>query len=634
MMQMKDRKKIISNIISMINILVYCTLVCLFVAFIAPIIPENKNILIAGWINIALVIFVNLYSLYSKYKSFKELRNIKDKIPEMDLNKENLLSQISIQGKFSIVFISLSLFLELLLPFSVGYISKSYFSCFCVALIYKLFIVKFNKDPKVSLKKIKKINKILKEVKDELNIKYKINIIPLEGVEASLGVENLHNNLYLGVELVYILSDEEIKAFFYALLSSMTDNNYKITRKVNNYLFFIDELSNRSFFQIEAGFTISLYQKSVTLLNIISSQNVTSILDGIKNSSYVKDYVNAKYKKSLYKIAKFYLSVNDFIKIDLDNYYLSLVKETINKISSNKWIHDLVRKEIRANNNPELTFSEVEEKLDYKVSQIEIKVNEGIKNDGKKMVDAFSFSLKKETKEFISNNYLLFKRAIDFQNYYENLKEKTFEKKVEYAFSNYVLGEYQKAKEICLELINEKNNCEIAYYLLGNIYLKVNSYECEGNLLYPYYKLDFFINSRHLLEKFYLNNGDKEKLLEHESDFSKAKQLDYLNKKDSKLLFSSDEAIKINVHDKVNSSLIEGLKANSNVSTLIMFDKYYDSHYKMFVLLLLKKDDDRMIKEIEDYFYLQQDIDLNIIQLEEKDKEIIHKFNDFIIFKR
>ena len=108
MMQMKDRKKIISNIISMINILVYCTLVCLFVAFIAPIIPENKNILIAGWINIALVIFVNLYSLYSKYKSFKELRNIKDKIPEMDLNKENLLSQISIQGKFSIVFISLS----------------------------------------------------------------------------------------------------------------------------------------------------------------------------------------------------------------------------------------------------------------------------------------------------------------------------------------------------------------------------------------------------------------------------------------------------------------------------------------------------------------------------------------------
>ena len=65
-----------------------------------------------------------------------------------------------------------------------------------------------------------------------------------------------------------------------------------------------------------------------------------------------------------------------------------------------------------------------------------------------------------------------------------------------------------------------------------------------------------------------------------------------------------------------------------------MFDKYYDSHYKMFVLLLLKKDDDRMIKEIEDYFYLQQDIDLNIIQLEEKDKEIIHKFNDFIIFKR
>ena len=84
----------------------------------------------------------------------------------------------------------------------------------------------------------------------------------------------------------------------------------------------------------------------------------------------------------------------------------------------------------------------------------------------------------------------------------------------------------------------------------------------------------------------------------------------------------------------MNSYLIEKLKANDNVSTLIMFDKYYDSHYKKFILLLLKKEDDDMIKEIEDYFYLQQEIDLNIIQLEENDKEIFEKFSDFIIFKR
>lgn len=633
---MKDKKKVFSTIISLTNILLYCSLVILFVAFVVPLFPENNNLLIIGWINIALVIFVNLYSLYSKFMSFREIKKSRSQMMNDGLNmsESDLLSQISIQGRFSIAFITLTLFLEILLPFSVGYITKSYLCVLCVILIYKFFMINLNETYKVPLRKIKKINKLLKEVKKELNINYRINIVPLGGVEASLGMENSQNYLYLGVELLYILNDDEIKSFFYALLSSMNKDNYRSAKKVNSYICLIDEFSRRSLFHIEAGLTFNLYRKAITYLNLIGKDNMDSILEEIKNSPYLEDYLSAKYKKSLYKLAKFYFSSSDFIDIDPENYYYSLVNIAKKKIDENKWIHSLVRKEIRGENNIELTFSEVEEKLDHKFSFADITINDGIKENIDEMIKYFPPSKREEEKAFTRDNYLVFKQALDYQKHYKDIEKKSFEAKVEYAFSQYVLGRYQEAKAICLDLINEKNNSEIAHFLLGNIYLKANSYECEGDLLYPYYKLDFYTNSRNLLEKFYLNNGDKEKIMEHGEEFIKAKQLDFVNKKDSKLLFSSEEAIKINKSNRVNSYLIEKLKANDNVSTLIMFDKYYDSHYKKFILLLLKKEDDDMIKEIEDYFYLQQEIDLNIIQLEENDKEIFEKFSDFIIFKR
>lgn len=641
---MNRRKKFLIALLLLIGFASYVVANVLLIMFVFKSNPNNKILTTISWIIIFEMAFIIIFSLFTivrnaihsiKKETVIDLINI-----QKDIYTDTALFRKKLKRETHVMYLSyiLILILEFFTPIAIGYLSRSYFSLFSIIIVmgyFKLDLFKSKPINYLSKKEYPYYYQLLDKVRDELKIDETIYLVPEEGLNAILFDEQ--NKLYIsiGIDLLYIFSEKELKAFFYNLCSVVKSDHFN---EINYYLKALNELkfiSNKGFFPIVSSHSLIYFSKSSFYINYLGEMNKMYPFFMVQDSDHYQHFLSAKYKKQLHRFIDLYLSPLDLGKIDLNNYFYSRIKIQNQAIDKVPWINKIVESAIRSHKDYEITLKEIIDtigKTDYQV------VNEISKNDELDRISKMLFHEKEDDyrRKFLSNAEIiqLAKDAIENKN--ENID---FDNQLEVVFAYFSLGEYQKALDLALNLYQSNPNNDVLNMMIGNIYIKgFNSYECEDYLSYNFIKDEFKVNSSLSLEEFYCRNGDQQKMKDMSNRYFESQRIITQNKYDETNIFNDTKDITpIKKEDEKNIEIIEFLKSFKSIKTLIMFEKFTSTSYKLVVLISGNIKQKIFIDEfakIKNFLLNYPEINTLVVKFDYRNRKIINQFQDYIIFRK
>lgn len=641
---MNRRNKILIALLLLLIFLAYIAGNVLLIMFVFKANPNNMILNTISWIIIFEMIFVIIYSLFTivknaihtiKKDAVIDLMNI-----QKDIYTDNALFRKKLKRETYVIYFlyTFILFLEFLTPIAIDYLSKSYFSLISIIIVIGYFNLDLFKSKPIkflSRKESPYYYQLLDKVRDELKINQRIYLVPEEGLNAILFDEQ--NKLYIsvGIDLLYIFSEEELLAFFYNLCSVVKSDHFKEINyylKILNYIKFI---SNKGFFPIVSSHSLIYSSKVSFYISYLGEMNKMYPFFMVQDSNHYQHFLSAKYKKQLHRYIDLYLTPLDLGEIDLNNYFSSRIKIQNQKVNKVPWINKIVESAIRSHKDYDITLKEIIDTIGGDDYQVANQINE---NDELNRISSIVFHEKEDEyrKKFLNNAEIihLAKEAIDNQK--ENLD---FDDQLEVVFAYFSLGEYQIALDLALNLYQSNPNNDVLNMLIGNIYIKgFNSYKCEDYLSYNFVKDEFKVNSTFALEEFYCRNGDQQKMKDLTNRYFEAQRIVTQNKYEEANIFNDKKEISpIKKEDKNNIEIIEFIKSFKSIKTLIMFEKFTSTSYKLVVLISGNTKQRLFLNDflkIKNFLLNYPEINTLVIKLDYRNRKIIKQYQDYVIFEK
>ena len=645
---MEKFKKYLGMILSSLLFLLYASLVTIAPKYIFDGFKDNYIVTFIAYLIIFGTIGSLIYGIASHYKYLSKMMKPFPKISLFNLNlfqedeqnHTHKQADLLLKKGNKVVLVSSFVFvLELLFPFAIAYVSMSPFASIATVINFRYFmnLISFEgtKIEAMKEKEIPHLTKLIYELKQELNIKRKIYFKQGIGIECSLLIENSKIYIGLGPDLLKILNSQELKALIYSLLLNFENDDFEINLKLTRYSNLV------SFFNFKAVIPMNIMNGDLFLgnatfyLQLASENNHTVYFVKIKDTPYLEDFLKAKYKKTRFNLLNLYLDPHDYLKIDPKNYFETHLNMKLDKIKELPFINDMAKVALHSSREMELTYREVKDIL--KVDDIEI--NEELNDEFNEDYLSFCEKSPLNKEENVINKYKRYISSIsateEFEKEFIKNENPTLDDKIQYALGLFIKREYKACLDMALKLEEENPNDDSLCLLLGNIYVKAcNSLKCEDYLRRNFYKHEIILTATNLLEDFYCHNGMKEKLQEFESTIVEGQKLMIQDRLEKQNFYVGEEEIQsINQNSDINSQIIEKIKSLKEVKHLIMFDKYTDASYHLYVLIGLDNlKDKRVIDEVKEYLLSRDDVNVILKVFTKKDKKVLDKFKDHIIY--
>ncbi len=607
---------------------------------------DNKIYDIISWSIIGLTIFIIVYSIFIKIMTFyMKIRMIRKN--QFNVNSDflsdfsHLQNKIKMKTIYIFSFLSFALIMELLFPLAIGYLTKNPYSLIASAILgsylQNTLIFKKNKLLYLKKKEFKRYYDLLNEVKKELSIKKEIYLIATEGINSYFYFSNGVFNISFGIDLLYILNDEEIKAFFFHLCTPLSNKKFQTFYFYSELYQVANFISNRGLFPLESRISNEYFETLIIFMNYLKSENESEPYEMSKAYNHYSAFLAAKYKKQLYKNISDFMVPVDYLKIDNSNYYQSLILIKKNLIENNQWILNIGKKAINFKSEEEITFAEIVKRYGNEEFKYSLDINDN--DELRKISKMLPLGNQISVGNYMIKNFQAITSARELIETEKNIEDLSFADKLEIALAYYTLKDFDKALNLSLKLFEENNNSDVLNVLIGNIYIKgYNSYECENYLNRYFFKDEFKINAIMLLSNFYSQMGDEEKNNALVDRYYEMRRLITQNKIDKEsVIYDKNDIHEINTNNQVYQEIINYIKLQTNVQTLMMFEKFNFNSYKLVVIVLGNVRSKEFQKQLENIReYLQNRIDVNAFALSfsSKNKMIKNIYKDYIIYEK
>lgn len=607
---------------------------------------DDKIYDIISWSIIVITIFIIFYSIFIKIMNFYTKMGMIRK-NQFNLNSDFLLDFSRLQKKIKIKtiymfsFLSFALIMELLFPLAIGYLTKSQYSLIASAIIgsylQNTLIFKKNKRLYLSKKEFKKYYDLLDEVKNELSIKKEIYLIPTEGINSYFYSSDGAFNISFGIDLLYILNDEEIKAFFFHLCTPLCNKKFQTFYFYSKLYQVEDFISNRGLFPLESRISNEYFETLIIFMNYLKGNNDSEPYEMSKAYDHYSAFLAAKYKKQLYKSIGDFMVPFDYLKIDNSNYYQSLILIKKDLIENNQWILDIGKKAINFKSEEEITFAEIVKRYGYEEFKYSLEINDC--DELRKISKMLPLGNQVSAGNYMMKNFQAMASARELIETEKNIEDLSFDDKLEIALAYYTLKDFDRALDLALKLFEENNNSDVLNVLIGNIYIKgYNSYECENYLNRYFFKDEFKINAIMLLSNFYSQMGDEEKNNSLADRYYEMRKLITQNKIDKeRVIYDKNNIHEINTNNQVYQEIIDYIKSQPSVQTLIMFEKFNSNSYKLVVIVLgdiRSKEYQKQLGDIREYLQNRMDVNAFALSFSSKNKKIKNIYKDYIIYEK
>lgn len=607
---------------------------------------DDKLFDIISWSIIGITTFIIVYSIVIKIMNFYVKMGMFRK-NQFNLNNDFLLDFSHLQRKIKIktiymfLFLSFASIMEILFPLAIGYLTKSQYSLIASAILgsylQNTLVFKKKKYNYLSKKEFKKYYDLLSEVKNELNIKKEIYLIPIEGINSYFSSSDGHFTISFGIDLLYILNDEEIKAFFFHLCTPLCDKKFQAFYFYSKLYEIEDFISNRGLFPLESRISSEYFEILIIFMNYLKGDSESKPYEMSKSYDHYSSFLAAKYKKQLFKGIDDFMVPIDYLKIDNSNYYQSrlLIKKEL--IENNQWILDIGKKAINFKSEDEITYAEIIKRYGSEEFKYSLEINDS--DELRKISKMLPLGNQVNAGNYMMKNFQAIASAKDLIEEEINLEELSFDDKLELALAYYTLKDSDRALNLALKLYEENNNSDVLNVLIGNIYIKgYNSYECENYLNRYFFKDEFKINAIMLLSNFYSRMGDEEKNNTLVDKYYEMRRLVAQNKIDKeRVIYDKNDIHEINTNNQVYQEIIDYIKSQTSVKTLMMFEKFNSNSYKLMVITLgniRSKEYQKQLEEIREYLQNRIDVNALVLSFSIKNKKIKNIYKDYVIYEK
>lgn len=642
---MKANKKLLKQIISIIAFLIYGISVILLSVYLFPNFSGIKAIVAFSWIIIALNLFFLFNSLFARFNLFSKKvqkfsqRNLIEYTSNILQDESKYINPLIKEG--SIIFYQqcMIIALEFLLPYAMGYLCLNSFSVLGCVLLLKYFLnfhVYFSLlDDYLPKNRIPKLYKTMVKIKNKVCIKNKAYITYAANEQFEWKIVGNKILFTIGLDLLSILSNEELEAYFYEAFINMEGNEFKNNIRLNvlsrniNFLIFNGivplEISNCGLFLGKINF----------YLHLTGEKNRNKYIRKIKNTDYMIPFLNGKFKQTQYFLVSLYLDANDYISINHNDFYMSLLQLKKERISIISWMNEISEKAVHSSKSRFLTYSETSRILEVKHQEINYDFNTNYQMEINFIKKRLPLNDKNEVNKYLEKYFEAIKFAYNYHQEYLKIENPSLEDKIQFALSKFISRDYQGCLNLALELLSEHPNNDSISFLLGNLYVKgYNSSKCEDYLLRNYFKHTIKINAINLLEDFYTRNGDIDKINSIANKIIEAQKINIQDRIELNSEIINDGNLRnINSNNQTYQEIIKECKEISAIKNLFMFEKFSQYGDYLYLIVVISSEDDlEKINTLKEYLINRDDVNAITKVHFEINKKNIQDFSDYQIY--
>lgn len=336
---------------------------------------------------------------------------------------------------------------------------------------------------------------------------------------------NGKNVLRIGIQVLKVLNEEELKSVIIHELAHIYNEDTKISSEIsrrlirwNEIVYRVDEGDNIIKMILLLPFAKFYIEKLERYLDAMSQTE--ELLADKEVAKYMSVEIYAKATMKLEIMEKFL--ENPYSKLEIrsndeapKNYFSILFEEFESEVDKRKeqWINQ-IRKRISYIYDTHPSFKERMEALGIEDFNYDINFNDQ-SYDYKKEIDSLIEIKNKQWYEYWSSQWeevtKEYKQQLEIIKNYEDTDD--IEKIMEYGEALEGLGEYEKALDFYKDVASKDKECAIFMYKVGQIML-MNNDEEGIEFLEKAVELDgnFFISAMGIVTEYFLDNGMKDKI--------------------------------------------------------------------------------------------------------------------------
>lgn len=641
---MKNNKKIIYQLISALFFVLYGIIVMCLIEYVFPLWQNIIFFKVLSWVIILSLSLIFIKSMVYRIGLFrKKIRNfsqnnLMDYANEILLDDKKLYKPLLLEGRLIIILQILVVLLELLLPLAIGYLSLNLFSFLSSVLVVKYFLNIFsyrvNYAGSLSKREIPEIYQLINKIKKQVGIKEKILVFPKERDEFEYDINYGKINLFIGVEILYLLNKSELESYIYEMCLTVKDEHFQSILKLSKISNLINYFIYRGLFPLEIHECGLFLGKINFYLSMIKGKNTFISINKL-DSFYAKEYLKAKYKTTQFHLVNLYVDPNDYIKINPDDFIYSQLKVKKERMIYIPWFDKITKQAIHNSRDSGNTYFECCQILNSNLETFDYDFSEDFKDTALTFVKALNLNNIKVVNGYLSGFFESISFSHAYEKQYLKIKEPNFDDKLQLALSKFISREYDQCLNLAKELYQEKPNNDSVNFLLGNIYIKAfNSNEGEKYLNRNYIKHSIRINSVNLLEDFYARNGEQEKIDCLGKQIVECQRILIEDRMEENMnIYNDGNLIHINSINKINYEIINFIKEHKVVKGLYMYEKFSNFGNYLYIVLLIESQKELIkINPIKEYLINRDDVNA-IIKVYFDDKlENLKDFQDYRIF--
>ena len=132
--------------------------------------------------------------------------------------------------------------------------------------------------------------------------------------------------------------------------------------------------------------------------------------------------------------------------------------------------------------------------------------------------------------------------------------------------------------------------------------------------------------------------GDEEKNNTLVDKYYEMRRLVAQNKIDKeRVIYDKNDIHEINTNNQVYQEIIDYIKSQTSVKTLMMFEKFNSNSYKLMVITLgniRSKEYQKQLEEIREYLQNRIDVNALVLSFSIKNKKIKNIYKDYVIYEK